>query len=1138
MKKNLCLTSGELLKSKKTFFKLLKFGLIALLLFISSNVAIAAVPPPERISLKLKDVTIEEFLDEVKKKTGLNLLYNAALFKNAPRVTVTANNEEWKPLVKGIIDPLGFTFEVDNDIVVIRKKPASSKKSEPGTYDIQGIVFDNEGETLIGVTVVVKDQKAGFGVTTGLDGEFNISVPSMNETLLLSYVGMEPKEIKLSEGTTFYTAKMVPSKSSELKDVIVEAGIIQRNKLGFTGAYSTVTQKELKSVGNLNLIQSLKTLDPSFIVLDNNLAGSNPNVMANIEVRGQTGMNITSVRDDASINPNTPLFVLDGFEATLEQVNDLDVNRVESITILKDAGSTAIYGAKGANGVIVIETLKPKAGEFMITYNADMQISWADLSVYNMMNAREKLEYELLAERFGNINDPNNVKDTQDYYKRLSQVERGVDTYWIKQPIRNGFTHNHSVGISGGDKKLLFSAGANYKNFEGVMKGSSREIFGGDIKIAYRGNDGFKITNSLTVGAVNGAEGSWGSFSHFANANPYYEMRLADGIVPKYLDFYQYTGENTTEGIIKSSQSANPYYNALLSSYNDTKDFNVTNNTSIEWFINPDLRLVGNLSLKRTDKENTIFEDPAHSKFDNVDYTRKGKYTHMNEKYWEMSANVSASYNKTLNKAHNLTFIGRASATEKNTRRETIKAEGFPEGTAGLPSYAYSYEKDSRPTYYERVRREVSFVGAFNYNYKFRYLLDLNYNIDGATTFGSNNRFKDFWSVGLGWNIHREDFAKNWEWLSNLKLRGTYGINANQQVDVVSRSVYNYYSGNTMFGQAAYLYDYANPDLKWQMVKKLSAGLNAGLLDDRLTVTFDVFHHNTDPQVVNLRQRASSGVGFYPVNMGYLKTKGYEFTVSYSPVYNLEIPFILTARISGKSENGKYGGFNDALNNINSDYLKEDNPDRSFNSLQRYEDGRSPNDLWAVPSLGIDPATGREVFMKKDGTPTFIYDASDRVVIANSRPDIEGVIRLSAIYSKLEAHFDFRYRLGGYAFNTALYNKVENISGEQIVYNQDKRALYDRWKNPGDIAEFKKIGLTEHTPISSRFIQKDDILKAESIKLSWNFSRDKWISKLRMKDLRMGISMTDIFHLSSIKIERGTEYPFQRTIAFNLSCRF
>ncbi|MDU1890880.1 MAG: SusC/RagA family TonB-linked outer membrane protein [Dysgonomonas sp.] len=1133
MKKNLRLMSGELLKGKKTFFKPLRFCLIALLFLICSTaVAKTAAPPPEKISLKLTEVTIDDFLDEIKKKTGLNLLYNAALFKNAPRVSVNVENEKWQSVIKTTLEPLGYTFEVDNDIVIIRKKPTSGNKSVTGSYDIQGIVLDNEGEALIGATVIVRNQRASTGVATGLDGEFNISVAGMNESLIFSYVGMETKEIKLSEGTTFYIVKMLPSKSSELRDVVVEAGIIQRDKLGFTGAYSTVTQKELKSVGNLNLIQSLKTLDPSFIVLDNNLAGSNPNVMANIEVRGQTGMNITSVRDDASINPNTPLFVLDGFEATLQQISDLDVNRVESVTILKDAGSTAIYGAKGANGVIVVETIKPKAGEFMITYNADTQLSWADLSVYNMMNASEKLEYELLANRYGDINNQTNTSGREKYYGNLARVERGVDTYWLKKPVRTAFTHNHSVGISGGDKKLLFAAGVNYKNYEGVMKGSSRETFGGDIKITYRGNDGFRVSNSLTLSAVNAYDGSWGSFSDFVNANPYYEMVLPDGTIPKYLDTYKSNTQNI------DASAPNPYYNAKLSSKNDAKDFNVTNNTSVEWFINRDLRVVGNLGLKRINSEVVNFVDPAHTKFDNLDYTRKGTYSSRDAKTWEVSANASVSYNKTLDKVHNLTFIGRASATQKNYRSEKTVAEGFPEGTSGLPSYAYSYEKDSRPTYEETEKREVSFVGAFNYNYKFRYLLDLNYNIDGATTFGSNKRFKNFWSVGLGWNLHREDFAKDWDWLSNLKLRGTYGTNANQQVNAVSRSVYTYLTGNTLFGQSAYLSQYANPNLKWQVVKKLAAGINAGFLDDRLTATFDVFNHKTDPQVVSLRQRASTGIASYPVNMGYLKTKGYEFSVSYSPIYNIELPFILTVRVSGKTEKGEYGGFNDALNNLNNDYLSEENPYLSLNSLLRYEDGRSPNDLWAVKSLGIDPATGKEIFRKKDGTPTFDYDPNDRVVIANSRPDIEGVIRLSTTYRKLEAHFDFRYRLGGYTFNTALYNKVENISGNQIVNNQDKRALYDRWKNPGDISEFKGISLTASTPISSRFIQRDNILRAESIKLSWNFSYDKWITKLRLKDLRMGVSMSDIFTLSSIKVERGTEYPFQRSVAFNLSCRF
>lgn len=235
-----------------------------------------------------------------------------------------------------------------------------------------------------------------------------------------------------------------------LDEVVVEAGIIQRNKMGFTGSYRTVNQEELKAVGNINVLQSLKTLDPSFVVADDMSMGSDPNTMSRITMRGGTTMTISGIYDDTTTNPNEPLFILDGFESSLQEINDLDINRIESITLLKDAASTAIYGSKGANGVVVVETIKPKAGEVMINYSGDAQVAWADLSVYNMMNAAEKLEFEVLAGRYGDLNDwSGNRESIAQYQRALENVRRGVDTYWLKVPIQTAVTQSHSLNVSG-----------------------------------------------------------------------------------------------------------------------------------------------------------------------------------------------------------------------------------------------------------------------------------------------------------------------------------------------------------------------------------------------------------------------------------------------------------------------------------------------------------------------------------------------------------------------------------------------------------------------------------------------------------------------------------------------------------------
>lgn len=252
----------------------------------------------------------------------------------------------------------------------------------------QGIVVDDLDNPLIGVNITVKGMK-GEGVITDNDGQFRITLPQKKYTFVFSYIGMKTQEVVAQAGKKM-TIRMV--EDSNLLEETVVTGIYRRRSESFTGAASIYTEEKLKEIGNQNLLQSLSAIDPSFSILDNNLAGSNPNAMMDISINGK--MSITGLEDTYGSNPDQPLFILDGFETTLARISDLSMDRVESINVLKDAASTAIYGAKAANGVIVIETKKPEPGKLRFSYNGNYQVAWADLSDYNLMNSSEKLEFE------------------------------------------------------------------------------------------------------------------------------------------------------------------------------------------------------------------------------------------------------------------------------------------------------------------------------------------------------------------------------------------------------------------------------------------------------------------------------------------------------------------------------------------------------------------------------------------------------------------------------------------------------------------------------------------------------------------------------------------------------------------------
>lgn len=1075
----------------------------------------------KQITMEFKAERLPSVLKRLEKLSGYKVIF---IYNDINQYTATGKLEKAsiEQAIKTIIGKSPLKYNIDGKFINITKKGGRTiLRVVKGT-----VLSATDGLPVIGANVSVVGAKGG--TITDANGEFQLNNISSDSRIKVSYVGMIAQTVSVREKMSI----VMKDDTKALDEVVVEAGIIQRNRMGFTGSYRTVNSEELKGVGNINVLQSLKTLDPSFVISDDISMGSDPNTMSKITMRGGTTMTISGIYDDATTNPNEPLFILDGFESSLQEINDLDINRIESITLLKDAASTAIYGSKGANGVVVVETIKPKSGEVMINYNTDVQIAWADLGVYNMMNASEKLQYEVLAGRYGDLNDwAGNKTNIEQYNRALENVQRGVDTYWLKVPIRTAVTQSHSLNVSGGNKGFLYQLGATFKNVEGVMKGSDRKTFGGNMRLTYRMNK-FNISNNLNVNITNGQNSPYGSFSSFANANPYYPMTNEDGTVSPDLDVYHRQNyADITE--------TNPYYNAMLPSESKSKILSVTNNTNIDWYIIDRLRWTASMSLSTSNTDNMTFTDPANTKYASVDYTKQGDYSSSKGRSWRYTLNTGLAYALSIHD-HNLTFNGRTEVRSQSSTTESFIATGFPKGVGAIPSFAYSYKENSKPGYNETIIRNVSFLGTFNYNYKYRYLFDFSISSDGSTAFGRDKKFQTFWSVGAGWNVSKEAFAKSWDWMQELKIRGSYGSNGNQNVNNLSSNVYSYYSGSDIFGTSSYLSGYANPNLAWQVVKKTSLGLDLMFWQNRLLVNFDYYHTNTNPLVVSIQQKPSSGLSSYPINLGYLNTNGFEFNVSWYAIKNLEKRIMLNIRLNGNTYKSKYGGFGEALANLNEAYKKDSSVDSkmNLNSMVQYQDGESSTALFAVRSLGIDPATGKEVFLTKNGTPTFDYSADDRVKVADTNPTIRGVLGLSFTYKNLQASLNIRYNFGSYAFNNALFNKVENISASNIAKNQDKRALYDRWQNPGDIAQYKGISLTTNTPISSRFVQRDNYIRGESARLTWDFSKDKWIKKLYLKDLRFHVSFNDIFDLSEMKRERGVDYPFQRAVSFGLSTRF
>ena len=1017
----------------------------------------------------------------------------------------------------------GITIETEQ-ATLIESNVASMNPAE--TIVLRGRVIDTNGDALPGVTVQMTGTSTG--VVTDANGKFSISLPKgQPSTVVFSYIGMKNETYACNGKKDANIVIRMQEDASQINEVVV-TGIVTKRKETFTGSSSSFSGEELKSVSVQNPIAALKALDPAFNVMDDNLFGSDPNRMPNIEIRGKSS--VLGMRDELSEDPNQPLFILDGFESSLEAIYNLDINRIASMTLLKDAASTAIYGSKAANGVVVVETIKPKAGKLRISYNGSLDISIPDLNGYNLMDAKEKLAFEKMAGKYINTDYPANMMVELDnlYQQRMADVASGVDTYWLSEPLRTGINHRHQLYLEGGADGFLFGIGLNYNNVDGVMKKSNREVYGANLDLTYRVGK-LQFSNKATAQKTN-TKNPTVSFSDYAAANPYFKKYDENGEINKYL------ANNMYEGTI-----GNPMYNDNLNSRDEGAQLMLSDYFIAEYTPLKDLKLRGKFGITYYDRNTEQFTSPDDTRFENYNILKRGLYNHGNTKTTNYEGDFTAIYATVLNDVHRFNVALGGNIAESRSTINGYSAQGFPSGDFTYPSFSNGYPEGGRPTYSESVSRSASAYLSAGYSFLDRYLLDASYRMSGSSIFGANKRTISTWSLGLGWNIHNENFIKdNLPFINYMKIRGSVGNPGNQNYDsALSLTTFSYsYLAYNYFGLSSVLGNLGNDNLEWQTTKDYNVGIDLTLLNNRLNITADYYHKSTDPLLIAIGLPASSGLAekynsslgayttSYNTNLGKQISKGFTATVQYYLLRNLKERLTWSVRGTVRMESNELNGIGNTLETLNK-YGQS-------RSTQRFFDGADPDDIWAVRSAGIDPATGRELFIKKDGTYTYDFSYADEVIVGNARPDAEGTFGTNFGYHGITFGAIFRYRIGADSFNTSVFNKVENLSMSSLNYNQDKRALYDRWQKPGDYAQFKNIAASESTPMSSRFVQTENILSLESLQVGYEFE-PQLARNLGVSGLRLSAYMNDIFRISNIKQERGTSYPFARSFSFALS---
>ena len=998
-----------------------------------------------------------------------------------------------------------------------------------GNYVYGRVIEKLSKEPMVGVTIRLDGHSTG--VITDINCCYVLTLPEKGGLVIYSYIGFETRKIKVTSRQKV-DVQMVEATES-IQEVIV-TGYNSIQKESFTGNTTKIEKEDLLKVNPNNLISAIQTFDPSFRIQENLAAGSDPNSLPQFVLRGQTGIGETTLgqtstssisREVLSGNSNLPIFILDGFEVDVEKIYDLDMNSIHSINILKDAAATAMYGSRAANGVIVIERRAPEAGKFRVQYSGVLSAELPDLSSYNLMNAREKLETERLAGLYDS-NTPEIDPYTNGYYQRLNNVLTGVDTYWLSQGLRTALNHKHSVFIDGGENDVRWGVELGFRGTEGVMKHSSRKNANAAFYVDYR-IGGLQIKNKVTYTYNKSTDVPFNSFSDYSHLLPYMRLYDENGDYVRRLE--KFDGASGTQ--------VNPLYEInFYNSFDHSGYDEVTDDLSLNWRITDGLRLRGQFSVLMRNSTGDLYKDPASASYSASTGNINGEKTESTQKRTVIDGSLSLMYNNTF-KGHNLNICLSSNMRQTQSTASETRYRGFPGGD--LVSSNYAAEVYGKPSSSDNTTRLVGALLTSNYTYNNIYLADLTGRIDGSSEFGSDKRWSMFWSTGAGINIHNYDFMKSNELFSMLKFRASYGL--------TGKTNFSLYSAKDMYqlqtdswyptGYGVFLYQMGNPNLKWERKYTLDYGVEIGLWHDKIYLKASAYDERTIDLITDYTIPSSTGFTSYKENMGKVKNTGVELELRARFYSDRNWLFQLYGSFARNKNtiveiSQAMRDYNKRVEELFSGYNPESSSDSKYaKTYLKYYEGASLTSIYGMKSLGISPTNGKEIYLRRNGDVTDVWSADEWTIIGDTAPKGQGSFGYTLSYKQLSMFASFLYTFGGDAYNNTLVSYVENADIKND--NVDKRVLLDRWQKPGDITTMKDIrDRNVTTGASSRFVQKNNTLQWSSLTMSYNF-RPEQLKKLHLSDLRLSFTMNDLFYWSTIRQERGLDYPYSRS--FNLT---
>ncbi|RKE46731.1 TonB-dependent receptor [Sphingobacterium detergens] len=1015
----------------------------------------------------------------------------------------------------------------------------------------QSAVIDTTSQ-VVKKTIWVKDKLSSkvldsVRVTLGQESKYT------NQGLVEFYNNRD-SVIILEKPTYLRTGKRVTSseitvrllKRTSMDDNFSFDPTVKSEQIRNTGV-RMITGDNLRQVSTLSIMDGLQVYIPSMFVNRDPAAGNNPNVLAPMYLRGMnsfpfaplganknvsigTQVNPSSgdFRAYTIVQPNSPIFLLDGVQVSAQVIQDIDINRIKSVSLLDGADETAGYGLRGGNGIIAVSTERPK-GKFQISFTEQMQLVTPDIHQLQMLNAKQKLELEKSA---GLFDDPAWQSVFQKRYEQA--YTNNINTNWLEVPLGNQLGTKHSLSMSAGNEDIVYGLDAGYNDIKGVMQGSGRKIL--DLGAYFAGRIGsVTFNNHFTYLGVDATNSPYGTYDQYQRMNPYWQN--TDPITGKLQKIVE---SDTINGV--PVNFTNPAFNTSLSTTDKSSYTRFSNLTNLNWIIGSGFQLNGMVNIARQSDDSDYFLPPNHTVFADIsaeNLFKRGRYEKVNNAFFDVQGGLRLKYQYDFGKNNIIVNLGQF-INQTSSTSEGIAVSGFAVDRLADISFGNAYAI-AKPVSGKIISRYASSFANVVYSYDQRYQINVAGTVD---YYSGSSRSSISNSIGATWNLHNESFLKGVTWLNLLKVRGSVGSSGNQNyLNYLNRNTYNYYTdqqyipkGSSMgtigLGLGAYLTGIGNDQLKSPTVFKEDLSMDLALFRNRLALNILYFHQSSKNLILPALSASTSGFQdfSYYTNAGKMESKGVEFNLLGRIVDNPKTAFQFDIMLNAFHGTDKITASDPYIQKLNELYNQADQ-----RILQpQYIQGYSPNALWAVPSLGIDPQTGNELFRKKDGSTTMIWDAQDKICAGDLTPDWRGSLGFNVRFKQFSFASYFRYALGAHVYN----NLQAGLENANIQDNLDMNALSNlRWTANRSDASYKAMF---HSPTyaTTRFVAKENKLHGASISFGYQFSQ-QLLEKVNVKQLGIRFMMNNLFDIKNTGLtQQYFHYPEQRSYSFILNATF